>query len=196
MAWISSEAALETQKGAVRPAIFMRIDSDPVARAWSGVGDFHLDQDVVETEVGGAIYKGTGLISNMPAFEALLNGAMSRLDVTISGVAQSILDMVDAAIADVEGAAIHFGLSFLDADQQPVAAPLWMIEGAVDELSTDRQPGVRSVSLSAAYGAVDRRRPALAWLTQSDQQRRHAGDRCCDRMPLYDAGRQLVFPKW
>lgn len=196
MAWISSEAALETQKGAVRPAVFMRIAADPVARAWSGVGDFHLDEDAVETATGGAIYKGTGLISNMPVFEALLNGQMSRLDVTVSGVPQTILNMVDAAIADVEGKAMDWGLSFLDSDQQPVAAPLWLLSSVLDEVSTQRTATSRSVGLSAAYGAVDRRRPMLAYLTQADQQRRHAGDLCCDRMPIYDAGTTLHWPQW
>ncbi len=194
--YLSEEAALETAKGAVRLIVLMRIAADPVARAWSGVGDLWIDEDAIETESGGAAYKGTGQIAAMPAFEALINGQMGRLEITVSGVPAAVMEMVDAAIADVEGKTINWGIAFLDSDYQLVAPPLWMVEGVLDELTTTREPGSRTVGLSAAHGAVDRRRPALAYLTDADQKRRHAGDLCCDRMALYDTGRTLTWPQW
>lgn len=93
----------------VRPAIFLRLATDPVTRAWSGLGGFVLPPDAVETE--GGRYLGVGWLQNIPAMDALINGAAESVVFSLSGVDQRTMDLVDV-VDDLRGIRAHLGLMF------------------------------------------------------------------------------------
>ncbi|MBX3480080.1 MAG: hypothetical protein KF842_06745 [Caulobacter sp.] len=193
--WITEAAAAAASAGGVKPAMFLRIAADPIIRAWSGVGDFRLSADTIETE-DGAIYKGVGRLAEWPAFDVLFNGEAGRLSITMSGVDAALQDLAEDSAADIDQAACHLGVLFLDERDQPIAAPLWVVEGEMEDLETDRRAGLRTVTVTIGYGPLDRRRPLLGYWSPADQEARSPGDLFCSRTPLYAEGSEVTWPRW
>jgi hypothetical protein len=176
--------------------LLVRIAADPIARAWSGVGDLALAADDIET-TGGAIYKGVGRLADIPLMECLLNGEAGRLTLGVSGVDAVIQDMAEDALADVALAPVQLGLMFLDEREQPVSAPLWIVaDGELEDIETARDFGSRTVAMTVGYGDLDRRRPQLSYWSPGDQERRSPGDLFCSRTPLYSEGTEVTWPRW
>ncbi len=193
--WFSLEAAAAAAAGAVRPVLLARIDAEPIVRAWSGVGDLFLAADAIET-TDQAKYLGIGLFNDWPAFEALINGAAGRVTLTLSGVDALAQDLAEAGLDQVENQPVHFGVLFLDEALQPIGDPLWLLEGVMETVETDRDSGRRSVAANIGYGPLDRRRPVLAYWSPADQAARAEGDRFCERTPLYSEGVEVTWPRW
>lgn len=193
--WISAEAAAAAEAGGVRPALLCRVAGDPIVRAWAGVGDFPVGIDAIETEAG-ALYRGAGLLNQWPPTEVLLGGEAGRFTVSFSGLDPVTQDLAEEEIAALEGAEANFGAVFLDARQQPIAAPLWFRNGEIEDVDIDAGPLDRKVLVTFGYGPLDRRRPILSHWSPQDQAARSAGDLFCDRTPLYHQGRMVTWPSW
>lgn len=52
-------------------------------------------------------------------------------------------------------------------------------------LEFSRDAGTRVITLTHESPYTGRRRPAAAWFSDRDQQKRHPGDRFCERVPYY-----------
>lgn len=197
--WISEAAALAAASGGVRPVMLLRIAGNPIARAWSGVGNLQIPVDVVETDAD-ALYRGVGALLDWPQMEVLLNGEAGRLTFGMSGVDAVVQALFEDDLTDLEGAAVNVGVAFLDEDWQLVAPPLWIIEGEVEDGVTDQSRSgdtmVRGIELNVIYGSKDRRRPLLANWSPQDQELRSPGDKFCERTPLYNEGVTVSWPRF
>lgn len=166
----------------VRAAVFLRIATNPVARAWSGVGGFALPADAVETD--GGRYLGVGWMQNLPALEVLLNGAAESVTFTLSGVDDRTVALVDATDG-VRGVAAHLGVMFYGPrwTRTPVQ---WFRRWRVDMVGTreiavtsdDMDAEALSMSASVTLGSsrTSRRVGQPALWTHAEQNRLHPGD--------------------
>lgn len=193
--WLPEAMALELGKGGVRPIVLVRIATDPVARAWSGVGDLALAADDVET-TDGAIYRGVGALLDLPAVEILTGMSAARVTLAVSGLSAEVLAMIESEAADIEGRAANFGIGLLNRRQQLVAPVFWKLTGEVEEILSDETRLTRSAGIQIAYGATDRRTPQYGYWSPAHQEALYPGDLGCSRTPLYDAGRDIVWPRW
>lgn len=168
----------------VRPAVFLRIASDPVTRAWSGVGGFDVPADPVETE--GGRYLGVGWLRNIPVMEALINGAAESVTFTLSGVDARTLELVDAT-TDLRGVRANVGLMFFGPRFERTAIRWWR-RYRVDMVASretarsllDGGAAVESsVSLTLGSARTSRRRSQPSTWTHVEQQRLHPGDLGC-----------------
>lgn len=183
--------------GAPRYSMFLLIDclSGPV-RAWTGVGDYEIAADDVDTE--GGTYLGIGLVGELPALRQLIGGVAERVEFSLSGADETGVSLTDDAVDEVRGARVNVGIVFFDEDWQAAAAPAWLWEGTADVPSIERDGSggtiVRRVNLSVGSAFTDRTRPRLSFYTDSDQRGAHPTDDFCKRVGLYTVESTIKWP--
>lgn len=186
MTTFAGAAAVQIAGGTVRPGVFLRIDSDPPIRLWSGVGRFAVAADAIEIE--GGDYDGFGEVIGLPALQQLINGLAERVEFALSGIDAEILALAAGDAASVEGRAVHLGLTVLDSDWQAISPMAWLWEGEADLLTTRRQgagdEAERTVTLSVGSIFTGRRRPRPTFFIDSDQKAISPDDRFCERTGL------------
>jgi hypothetical protein len=156
-------------------------------RMWLGIGDCLAG---IDTEDGdGAIYKGMGEITNVPAFTQMINGTAERVTFQLSAVPRRAVELASGEAGDVKGAALSVGLGVFDAEWQLIEQPIWLRRFIVDYMTLQRQQStaepVYTISLSARSVFTGRRRPGLTYFTDEEQQRRSPGDRFCEHARRY-----------
>lgn len=166
----------------VAAAVFLRIETNPVARAWSGVGGFSLPPDAIETE--GGRYLGCGWMQDLPSLEVLLNGTAESITIMLSGVDERTIALVDNA-RGVRGVRANLGIMFYGPrwKRMPVH---WIRRWRVDMVSS-REQAVQgndidsiavnySVSLTLGSARTSRRIGQPSYWTHTEQTRLHPGD--------------------
>lgn len=179
----------------MRESVLIRIDSDPPARLWSGVGDLIILADDVEPE--DSVYLGGANIVSAPDFQQLMNGTADRLDFTLSGVTAEVVALAQEEAESVKGSAMDLGTIRFDDDWQPVGVVTWEARFRCDTLSVSSQSGQdarsRSITLSVGTDDTDRSRAPIALFTDSDQRRRSATDAFFDHVAGITAGTSRRF---
>lgn len=191
---ISEDMAELASAGQIRPALFLRVASTPVIRAWTGVSTFPVPEDSVETDEN-AVYRGVGLITNFPVVEALINGVAQRMEVGLSGVDAEALALFQGDKTDLIGRVANFGMMFLGPDEQPACSMWWYRRGIVDRRIIRRRNGSRYFGLSIGTGRTDRRRPHLSFWIDQEHQKQYPGDLGLSRLPLHQ-NRTRKWPRW
>lgn len=169
----------------------LRIDADTPVRAWTGAGTIMID---------GEPYLGLGTIPDVPAFQSLVNGVASRLDLSLSGVDAQVLALASGEAAEVRGKEVKVGLIFLDKSLQPIGTPLWVgpdYEADVittESISTADFGRARTVTLSVGSTTTGRRRPHLNYWTRAQQIIRSATDAFCDLVSRYTTESEMKWP--
>lgn len=194
----STAAQAQLAGGTVRPAFFLLLKSEPTIRVWSGIGDFALEADNIETE--GGEYLGFGELQNLPQLKQLINGQADRVDFTLAGAAvnRDVVRLASEEADSIRNKTLHLGMLVLGADLQPVSPVAWLWHGEADTLTLTRddsqgQP-VRSMTLSAGSMFARRRRPGISFWTDHDQRQRSSDDAFCDRVAIYSAGTTKTWP--
>lgn len=194
----STAAQAQLVGGNVRPAFFLLLRSEPKIRVWSGIGEFSLDADNIETE--GGEYLGFGELQNLPSLKQLINGKADRVDFVLAGAAvnRDVVRLASEEAASVRNKMLHLGVLVLGADLQPISPVAWLWHGEADTITCQRDgPGdsaVRSITLSAGSLFTRRRRPGISFWTDHDQRERSSDDAFCDRVAVYSAGTTKTWP--
>lgn len=173
--------------------VFMRLDTATPVRIWLGFGAIEPGINVLDA--AGAQYLGFGELRDIPSFKQLLNGAAERVDITLSGVDGSVLQL--AAINDVQavkGKGMHIGVGIMDAGWQLLGTVHWCANYFADYLAIEQQAAtsfdsggeiVRTLRMSCGSTFTGRRRPQFSYFSNRDQQARSSGDRFCERTAIY-----------
>jgi hypothetical protein len=183
MGWFGAAGRAQAEKRVVRPAwcLTLHFAGDPM-RLWAGKGPL---------TIGGNTYRGMGEWNGIPAMKQLINGQAARATFGFSGV-----DVRCAALAagdrdKVFGRKITVALGMLDEAWQPIAAPFVLWRGRMETVTAD-EVGRQGDAVARANIAVEavtmfaaRRRSNTVLLSDSQQRRRHPGDRFCERTDLY-----------
>jgi hypothetical protein len=198
--WEAWELAL-LEGGGVRPAVLLRIATDPVIRLWLGaVRDLAIAADAVE-DVDGAIYQSMGLLVDVPQLNQLVNGQAARVEFQVSGVAVTgeVAALASGSASDIRGARVNVGFLAFDANWQIGTPVLWPWEGEADSLTVERQAdasgATRVLRLSVGTALTGRRRPAINYFTDSDQKLRTADDDFFSEIRRYSAASTKVWPR-
>lgn len=195
----SSEQEDILSSGSVNLGILFRMETDPVCRYWSGVGDLPVAADAIE--VSPTTYKGAGQLSGIPQLSQLINGVAERVNFTLSGVSARVMQLADSEAGEVQGAAVNLGLQVFGADWQPIGSVAWIGAYVADILVTAAQADdsgkiSRTASLSVASAFAGRRVAPINYYTDFDQKRISPTDRFCERVGLYSQGVQKVWPRF
>lgn len=178
----------------VRPAIFMRIETDPVIRVWSGPKPYPLAADDVDLE--GGTYLPLGL-SSFPILDRMLDDQAGEYDFSLS-VEPETLQLLNIP-ADIEGARVNMGQRKFDARWQPLDAVDWTADFDAESVSwSDVQDGPdgrsASVSLKVGTASTDRRlAPQLFW-SPVEQAILSPTDQFFAFVPGYATGTERQWP--
>jgi len=180
-------------------AALFRLDTGTPVRFWTGFGDMPVGADAIEPT--GAIYKGVGTMADLPVVAQLINGVAERVQFSFSGIDPDMAAKADGDAFLVRNKRVNLGLLPLDANLQPIDDVLWFRSYTADvitiEMSSDNNGEQRvTVSLSVASSFSGRTRAKIAFFTDTDQKKRSADDRFCERTPLYSQGVFKVWPKF
>lgn len=188
------------EAGSHRIGIFFRLETEPAVRLWFGFGYIATPADALD--VGGATYRGFGEIANIPATKQMINGKAERVEFTLSGVDGDILAIASGGDAQqVKGKRVLVGFAFFDEAWQLVGPIRWCANYTADFIGLQQAGGgmpedpiVRTITLSCGSLMTARRRPSLSYFSNQDQQRRHPGDRFCERVAVYANGFNKAWP--
>ena len=171
-----------------------RIDCDPPARLWGGVGWLDIPADSVEAAP--ARYLGGGALCAVPDLEQVLNNTAGRVDVVVSGVNALTQSLALEEAPSVQGAIANAGFAYFDDDQQLIEVE-WVGTLKCDTLSPSNQQSqngrTRSISLSLSTENTDRSRAPVAFWTHQDQQRLSPGDLFFDHVAGISGGTSRRF---
>lgn len=187
----SDTAKAQLKRETVHGVLLLRIASDPVVRAWSGVGDFPVPDDLVEE--GGATYRGIGEVVGWPAVQQLINGVAERVEFALSGVTAEMLQLARDDAVIVNGATVHLGFCVLDEALQRISPVAWLWEGTADVVTPARNGDVRSITLSVGSLFTIRKRASLNTWTDAQQRRRSPDDTFCAQVASLSQGTTKRF---
>jgi hypothetical protein len=181
----------------VRASVFMRIDGVDPVRVWTGFGDFLMPENAIET--ADSIYKGVGIIGDLPAMEQLVNGTAQRIEASMSGVSAYVASLADEDASVIRGQQVNFALAFMDETWALIGDPIWVWEGDIDvvkrNMNRTQSGESRTISISIGSLMTGRRRPTFSYWTGPQQRRRSSTDAFCDRTIIYTRNTKLTWPK-
>lgn len=179
----------------LREAFLFRLESDPPAYLWSGVGSLDVPADAI---VPATTYLGGGEWVDLPEIQQLINGTADRVEFTASGVDEETLRLAMEDRASVDGAQVRIGTIPLDANWQIAGTVDWEWEGIADVVTIDQATGengerTRSVSLSVGSADTARSRAQLSFFTDAEQRRRSPTDAIFSHVSRIAAGSTRRF---
>lgn len=196
------ELHLRQLEGDVKVAVVFRLETDPMVRLTTIVGDLTLATDTIETDAEN-VYRGLGEMLVPPVVNELINGKSQHAEFTLAGagVSAEVLALASSEAASVRGAVAYLGIVFLDSHWQILSpSTTWLWEGAADSLIVARSPGqddqepVYSITVGVGTVFTGRSRPTPTFWTDPDQRRRSADDRFFDRVKDVSAGMTRIWP--
>ncbi|MEH3121164.1 MAG: hypothetical protein PGN16_04155 [Sphingomonas phyllosphaerae] len=175
----------------MRRSFCIRIDCDPPARFWSGVGDLLVPADMIEAAP--AVYLGGGeLLDGFTDVQQFINGTAGRTEISVSGVAAATQKLAIEEADDVKGASVDVGVIVFD-DEWQVQSVTWAARYRADKLSVTRQDTSRTITLSMGSDDTGRSSAPQAYWTHADQQRRSPGDMIFDHVSGINSGTSRPF---
>ena len=186
--------------------VFLRLATSPALHLTLGVNDMPIGIDSIDP--GGTVYRGAGVLQNIPELEMLINGISDSVRFTVSGVDATFAATLDEAAPPVLGAQIHVGFAPLDANYQPRTdiIPIWLgwadYWSAKQTESVDhREPAISSITLVARSGTHARSKQNLS--TYTDQAQKLVNpisgqddDKFCERVARYFQGYIVSWPRY
>lgn len=178
-----------------RESIIVRIDCDPPALLWSGLGLLPVPADAVVLVDTFAL--GGGELVSIPDFQQLIGGTAERLDFVVSGVDENTVRLALKDAPSVRGARVDVGTVQFDEAWQ-ISSIEWEAVFEARSLSVSRPQSngnaiTRSITLTIVQGSTTRSRAKLAYFTDADQRRRSATDLVFSHVGGINAGTSRRF---
>lgn len=162
---------------ALRESFALRIETDPVARLWSGYGTVEVPADIVES--ASAMYLGAGDLLNAPDFEQGINFTAERIEIQLSGVSSRMVALALEDAATIRNARVHF-ITFSFDDAWQLAQVSYEAVFRADKITVNSQNEddgrTRTITLSIGTENTNRSRSPMAYFTDQDQRRRSPDD--------------------
>lgn len=193
-------------KDSLNLGVFLRLATDPALHLTLGVNDMPIGIESIDS--AGTVYRGAGVLQNIPELEMLINGIADTVRFTVSGVDDTFAARLDADAPDLLGSRIHVGFAPLDDDYQPLTniIPIWLgwadFWSAQQEPAIDHtQPAVNSITLVAKSGTHARSKQNLSTYTDQAQRQIYPvsgqnDDRFCERVARYFQGYIVSWPRY
>ncbi len=179
----------------MRESFALRIETDPVARVWGGIGDLDVPADIVETSA--ARYLGAGELLSAPDFEQGINFTAERIEIQLSGASSRMIALALEDAAGIRGARVHFVTMRFDDNWQLIEVEYEAVFRAdkITVSSEDSEDGSRTRTITLSIGTEDtnRSRAPMAYFTDQDQRRRSPTDAIFSNVSGINQGTSRTF---
>jgi hypothetical protein len=180
--------------------IFLHVDTTPPLSIWAGINDIPAKFVGTAINASSTTFIGGGVMRDVPLLEALINGAMERVEFQLSGLSFDQANILNTQAPPVRGKGVWVGITTLDQFYQPVSdiIPVW---SGVASFISERSPPVQgtetplvTMALTVSSGTVTRSRPSGFLWTDAHHQKNHPGDLFCKQQPRISRGVAPVWP--
>lgn len=182
-------------------SLFITFDFKSTAlRVWEGDGEL-IREGLAWRGVGTRVDGNSNPLQSIDGLELALDGSAPQLNLTLSGVDQTVVSAArdDVANEEIEGRNLTIRMGFFDATQSPALVPLdslivlgvWTMQKP-NFLATG--PSLRTITLPCETLFAQRSRAPFGLLTDRDQQRRYPGDLACVFPPTL-VDRDVAWPR-
>ena len=192
------DATLAEFRGQFNLGVFFRLGTDPALHLSFLVNDMMMEMPGLDEP--GTIYKGCGVLQNIPELEVLVNGIADTVTFTLSGLDPSLTAAMLDSAPDVLGAPVTVGIAPMDVRWQPKTPIVLLWSGTADMISEAMPPETdptknrtQSISLAAMTGDQSRQFQNLSTYADPIQQEISPGDRFCSRTTR--APYQISWPR-
>jgi len=196
--FIPEDEAL-TYRGSYSLGIYIRVETDPVLRLWSGLNP--IDQTMPPIHDLPETYLPVRMLA-VPDLDMIINQVAARSEITLEGVSVEAADEIAGLDPDVVGCLVNFGFAAHDEHWQPITPIRAMAEGVADFWAMGQPPvaggqtPTRTISLSVGFGETGRKRARRIAYSDTQQQFRYPGDTFCRDVPRYHRGYVIAWPRF
>lgn len=144
-------------------------------RVWTGFGKLlTLDQQ---------LWSGLGELVQLDGLTAAFGPSAPPGRIVASGVSAELITRARAETAEFVNRPLSIYLQGFN-DRALVGLPVPLALRIMTNMEITRDAGTRSIAINHESPYVGRNRPAAAWYTDRDQQKRFPGDTFCDQTPF------------
>lgn len=166
-----------------RHSYVFEVDTETPVRLWTGYGAL---------TIGATTYDGSGEMIGLPDIKGLINGVAERLDVSISGVSDTALRLLDEERHTIPLSPARIGRVSFDDAWQVDGGIEWLWAGTADKINVSSQQSdngrQRVVTIGFASGNTRRSNPQIAFFTDADQRKRSPTDAFFSHIGQINAG--------
>ena len=160
------------------------------SRLYNGFGELRTND--------GKVWQGIGNLGSIGGLKQAINGQAAPLELTVSGVDANFASQAKGDRANWYMRPVVVYLQFFGEDWQPLDMPFAMSFATMRQLTIDRQSNddgmVYSVTIQAEGPFITRKRARYGYYSDTDQQKRFAGDRGCERTSGIEQ-HVIIFPR-
>lgn len=166
-------ATIVSREAPIKALLELDLLSGP-KRVWAGFGKLQT--------IDGRQWDGIGDLGSIDAITQSFSASAPAGRITVSGVSPAVI----AAAANATEYKDRLIRVYLQAFQGRAlyGDPASLAMRVMKSLEISRDAGVRSVAVTHESPYFRRRSPPAAWYSDRDQQKRHPGDRFCERVPF------------
>ncbi|WKL57234.1 hypothetical protein Q1W73_16450 [Asticcacaulis sp. ZE23SCel15] len=191
MALTPEQVAIMSRMEAPKYALFLRIERPSgTDRLWTGFGNIAATAD--DAFEASAIYKGMGILRELPELSSLPSGAARRFDISFSGV-HALPRSWMLPTTDIFKSPIRIGTVDFDDDFQMTDAIDWEVSAKVDVVRSSDDGGVRTVTVSCIAGSATLARARNTHWTPAQHRKNNPTDTAMKMVPSMSVMRIL---KW
>lgn len=178
-----------------RPGVFMRIETDPVIRIWTGSHAYRLPADGV-VEIEGGEYLGLAL-TDFPVLDRMLNDQAGEYAFTLSGITPELIALLDVP-ADFSGSRVTLGQLKFDKAWRPISSVDWIgdfdAEHVALSIVRDGDGHAASLTMTVGSASTDRRLAIQLHWSAIEQRDLSETDAFFDFVINYPTGARRQYP--
>lgn len=178
-----------------RPGVFMRIETDPVIRIWTGSHPYRLPADDV-VEIEGGEYLGLAL-NDFPVLDRMINDQAGEYTFTLSGIEQNLIDLLDVPL-DFSGSRVSLGQLRFDKAWRPLSDVDWIGDFDAEHIGLsivqDGDGHSASIAMTVGSASTDRRLAIQLHWSSIEQRDLSSTDAFFDFVANYPTGARRQYP--
>ena len=179
---IHSNAVTEISSKIVRPVLFLKIDSTPEARFWSGIGEITFD---------GEVYLGAGGLARISTVkeQSLMQATGTRFELT--GIPSDNLFL--ALNAQYQDRLAVLWLALVRDDLSIIGRAINLFSGRTDTMTIEENGQTATVSVTVENKLIDLEKPKVRYFTDADQKEQYPNDKGLEYNVAINDGRQVAW---
>ena len=168
----------------VRPILLVKLELNPIATFWSGVGNLSWSGD---------IYEGAGGLAKITSIkeQSLLQATGTKFE--LNGIPLKNLNI--ALAAEYQDKIAKIWLALTNDTLNIIGNPVLLFLGRMDIMNISEDGQTASISVTVENRLMDLERPRVRFYTDADQKERYPADKGLEFVIPINDGSKLIWGK-